>query len=312
MKNTNETIKKIPSHYVGEDCIQIMFAYQNTLTIINPDGILYHHKPESDIYINKYLEDERRKQFPYSNIPTHFSKYMFQKISHTNQLLDFEKPYIRIGDGWCLESFVIKDNNQALLVNRVLQSNKTVKYMTYDELLKYIEKNNTEEQIYYVYLSGALQTNNNELFPTEEEIHNRIREYLEENISDFERERNDYNSTTGIYLRNRPMFFELIRNIKNVDFSSIDFNIKIKSPLLIVRINEGNIKVQGIEVTFVRDNNYKVDIYDLPVTKYVLEQLKYVSKISKTSEPKIPLRLNPGVTRQDIKDAKQMIKTLKK
>ena len=46
------------------------------------------------MYVNKYLEDERRKQFPYSNIPTHFSKIKFKKVIYTNQLLDFEKPYI--------------------------------------------------------------------------------------------------------------------------------------------------------------------------------------------------------------------------
>ena len=58
--------------------------------------------------------------------------------------------------------------------------------------------------------------------------------------------------------------------------------------------------------------DYKVNIYDIPVTKYSLEQLKYVPKINIAREPRIPLRLNPGVSRQDVKEAKQMVKALRK
>ena len=139
MKKTNEIVQRIQSHYVGDDCIQIMFPYQDTLTILNQDGMLYHHKPGSSVYVNKYLEDERRKQFPYSNIPTHFSRVKFKKVAYTNQLLDFEKPYIRIGDGYFSESFVIKDNNQALLISSIMEPDNHVEHMTYDELLKYLK-----------------------------------------------------------------------------------------------------------------------------------------------------------------------------
>ncbi len=314
-KNTNEIVKRIQNHYVRDDCIQIMFPYQNTLTIVNPDGMLYHHKPGSTVYINKYLEDERRKQFPYSNIPTHFSKVGLKKITYTNQLLDFEKPYIRIGDGYFSESFVIKDNNQALLITSIMNPNNHVEHMTYDELLKYVGKHDTEEQIYYVYLSGAIPSNNEQLFPTEEEIYTHITRNLSKSIRDFEEESKNYESYAyvGRYLRENPMFLEYVNNnMRRIDFSSMDFNVGINESMLIVRINKGNMTIQGVKAMFVRENDYKVDIYDIPVTKYSLEQLKYVPKINITREPKIPLRLNPGVTRQDIKEAKQMVKTLRK
>lgn len=313
MKKTNEIVQRIQSHYVGDDCIQIMFPYQDTLTILNQDGMLYHHKPGSSVYVNKYLEDERRKQFPYSNIPTHFSKVKFKKVAYTNQLLDFEKPYIRIGDGYFSESFVIKDNNQALLISSIMKPDNHVGHMTYDELLKYVGKHDSDEQVYYVYLSGALPSNNERLFPTEERIHSYIREQLSENISDFENAAKNYTSSVGRYLRENPMFLRYSsKNMRDIDFSSIDFNVGIGDSMLIVRINKGNITIQGVEVMFVRENDYKVDIYDIPVTKYSLEQLKYVPKINITREPRIPLRLNPGVTRQDVKEAKQMVKTLRK
>ena len=55
MKKINEFVQKIKSHYVGNDCVQVMIPYQNALTIVSPDGMLYHHTPESRIYINKSI-----------------------------------------------------------------------------------------------------------------------------------------------------------------------------------------------------------------------------------------------------------------
>ena len=314
MKKINEFVQKIKSHYVGNDCVQVMIPYQNALTIVSPDGMLYHHTPESRIYINKYLEDERRKQFPYSNIPTHYSRILFKKFAYTNQILDFDKPYIRIGNGFWLESYAVKDNNQALLVSSIKQPTEYIKHMTYDELLKFIgnSSNNNKEEIYYVSLSGGIPINNQEVIPSKEEIHKYIKESLSKNVQAFKREIEDPESSVGRYLRDNPWFIEYAeKSFKNIDYSAIDFNFKVNESMLIIRINNGNITIKGVEIVFVKEDDYKVNIYDIPVTKYSLEQLKSVPKINITREPRIPLRLNPGVNKNDIKEAKQMVKKLK-
>ena len=294
----------------------LLKPYKNAITILNQDGILFHHKPGSEVYINKYLEDERRKQFPYFNISTHYSKEgIFKKIAYTNQLLDFEKPYIRIGDDYLSEIFVVKDNNQALLIDNIIQPNKYVEHMTYAELLQLVSKNDEDEQIYYVYLDGSMNPDGKGLFLTEEKIYNYIREQLLENFEYFEREKTYYNSQVAKYLKENPWFLSYVnQSIREIDLSLIDFNVPIgyDSQLLVIRINKGVIKIQGIKAIFVKQNDYKVDIYDIPVTKYSLEQLKYMKKIDITEEPRIPLKLNHGVTRQDIEEAKQMINTLRK
>ena len=313
MKKINQVVQRIDSHYVGDDCVQVMFPYNEALTILNQDGMLFHHKPGSDVYVNKYLADERRKQFPYSNIPTHFSNIMFHKFAFANQLLDFEKPYIRIGDGFCSESYAVKDNNQALLINNIIKPDEYTKHMTYDEILKLIGKNNDEEQVFYVYPSGTLPSNEDMILPTEEEIHNHIKESLSRNVRAFEREANDPESSVGRYLRDNPWFLDYVaESMKDINYSAIDFDIKINNPILVVRINKGNIKIQCIEAMFIKENDYEVSINDIPVTKYTLEQLKYSPKIKISKEPRIPLRMNPGITKKDIKEAKQMVKTLKK
>ena len=48
-------------------------------------------------------------------------------------------------------------------------------------------------------------------------------------------------------------------------------------------------------------------ILNIPVTKFALEQLQYAPKINISREPKIPLRLNPGITKKDIQETKHMV-----
>ena len=240
----------------------------------------------------------------------------FIKYSYANQLFDFEKPYIRVEDGIITESFAIKDNNQALLINKILYGDKTTKYMTYDELLNFINKSSDGEEIYYLYLNGAMHPDNYPIYPSKEEIYSYIKNKLMKNVKDF-REYQQFNpgTTVGKYLKNNPYFLNYIEEvIKKLDLSLIDFNLDIgdSSPLLIVRINNDNITIQCVNTVFVREDTFKVDIYDIPVTKFTLEQLKYVPKINISKEPRIPLRLNPSVTKQDIQEAKQMVKTLRR
>lgn len=316
MKKEVEIVQKIGKQYVSNDCIQVMIPYRDAMTLLNQNGILFHSKTGSNLYINEYLHDQRRKRFPYSNIPTHYSRVGFKKYSSVNQLLEFEKPYICVRDGFISESFAIKDNNQALLIEKVMRGSKTTTYMTYDEILNFLNKSNDNEQVYYVYIDGSMPNLDYPIFPSKEKIYTHIQMTLAKNVKDFREYRQNFPETQmGEYLANNPLFLNYMEaTIKNLDLSLVDFNIGIEnsSNLLIVRVNNGNITIQGVIVVFVHEDDFKVDIYDIPVTKFTLEQLKYVTKINLAREPKIPLRLNPSVTRDDIKEAKQMVRALKK
>jgi len=48
------------------------------------------------------------------------------------------------------------------------------------------------------------------------------------------------------------------------------------------------------------------------IKRYTPEELKYYTKYYDAKEPNIPLRLNPGVTRKDLREAKQKIKKQKR
>lgn len=321
MKKESKIIQRIESCYVGEDCVQIMVPYQKAITIFDDKGILYHSKKGSSTYNNKYLEDERRTQFPYSNIPVHYSKIgLFGKICYANQLFDFEKPYIRICDNSIIESFAVKDNNEALMINNVLSSYKRTGYRTREELAKLFEKNDENEEIYFIDLSGAIvetEAKIDKIIPTEEKITKVIKKSLEENVHDFREYQKEHGGdTVGYYLYKNPYFLDFVeQSIEQFDLSKYKVDAPLGSSLdstIIVRIKDGNITLQNIQVNFIGVDNYKVIINDIPVNKYTLEQLKFVPGICITKEPRIPLKLNPGITKQDIEEAKQMVKSLRK
>lgn len=309
-----EIVQKIEKQYVSSDCIQTMIPYENTITILNQDGIIFSNDTKySKGYINKYLKDERRFNFPYSNIPIHYERLGFKKIAFTNQLLEFDKPYFKISDGYVEQRVAIKDNNEALLVKNIIEPNSYIDYMTYNELEEFISKKDSDEQVFYVNADGSLP-NGDIVLPTKEKIYDYIKDTLLRNVNDFkEYQEDDPNSIVSRYLKQNPIFLNYIEESikKNLDLSLIDFNIKIgSSPIVIIRVKD-DIKIEVVEPTYLKDNLFQVEIYNLPVNKYTLEQLKYAPNIIITKDPKIPLRLNPGVTRIDIEKAKQMVKSKK-
>lgn len=319
MMKVSKLVQKIESHYVGDDCVQIMTPYRNEITIFNKDGILFSHNVKSHIAINKYLDDERRNQFPYSNIPTHYSRDgLFRKFNYVNQLLDFEVPYIRVSDDSIVESFAVKDKNEALLLNKDITGTGTKKasYVTRYELEKlYTEAENKfilhlEDRKYAG--EETFEISDFQSISSEEEIRNFIKEQVINGSNYF---RKHINSSDGYNLLKNPIFLNYVNQcIDNFDLIDKSFNINLSgSRAIIVITNKNDISLQYVEAKYVSKNNYRIDSIDLPVNKYTLEQLKYLSsKILKTKEPKIPLRLNPGVTVQDIQEAKEKVKSLRK
>ncbi len=320
MKQENELVQRIESHYVGEDCIQVMAPYKNQIAIFNKDGLTFFHNVSSHAMINKYLEDERRKNFPYSNIPTYQSiKFSRGKINFTNQIFDFETPYIRMVDGHLIESFAVRDNNQALLINRLLTGSKKTSYVTRDELEKLYKKSENRFILYLEDLKHFDQkiSDNADFQLLFDET--KILDYIERQVVEVTAEFRKYigknpNSTVGSYLLNHPIFLDFVeQSTKNFDINGMKFEIPlINADAIIVESNNDDMSIQYVETSFINADNYKVDSTNIPINKYTLEQLKYLSPIIlKTKEPRIPLRLNPGVDKEDIKKAKQMIKAYK-
>lgn len=317
-KEVNEIVQRINSWYVGDDCAQLMIPYQQAITILNKNGIVYHHKEGSEIFVNDYTSDERRKQFPYHSIPTHYSKRFDGRYQYTNQLFDFEETYIRINDGGVIESFVVKDKNEALVVSKIMPIVKKTSFKTREEIEIMLKQPAQEnENLFYIYLDGTISRNNEFGFISEDEIFNYIKEQLSKNVEDFrDYMGNNPDSVVSRYLKKNDIFLKFVeKNIDKLDLNDYQMNISLNhgETILLVKTNGTDISIQGLDIYFISPNYYRVDTYDMPITRYTLEQLKYLMpKIAKVKEPKIPLKLNPSVTKEDLKREKELILQRKK
>lgn len=134
MKNTYTYIDHISSHYVGNDCVQLMIGYKNFMTMFNKGGIQYHKVPNSSYDINSYLSDDRKKMFPYNDIPLHYGRVGLFKYTYTNQILNFEESYITISDDTIIEIMAILDKDDAFVVRNVLPIRKKLIRVTREQL----------------------------------------------------------------------------------------------------------------------------------------------------------------------------------
>lgn len=255
MKN-DEIIKRLKKCYVGEDCCQTMFPFGDKATIISPDGIVFYLDDE-DI-VNSYSFDERRKQFPYNNIPIHYREYIpyfDTNMGYANELVEYNKPYIEITGGCVSLTVALKDNDTALVISKLLYPNNNLciaderVVMTDREIIELIRSKDNEE-IYYIYENGDMA-------------------------------------------------------------EDIPFKSKKNETFFVVRIKDNNTTIEGYRFSHIYDNNYYVDKYNIPINKYNLEDISNY-KISKANDPEISLKLNPDITKADLKTAKRMVKSLRK
>lgn len=65
---------------------------------------------------------------------------MKEKVHYSNQLLNFEEPYLRISDGYMMESYAMKRGKEAFVINKVLPLQKATSYRTREELEEMLQR----------------------------------------------------------------------------------------------------------------------------------------------------------------------------
>lgn len=312
MNKNGEIVQRIESHYVGDDCIQIMAPYRNSLTVFDKKGITYRSF-DGEETINKYLLDERRKQFPYHDIPSYTAKRGLKKYKYHNELFNFEEPYVRMVDGLFIESFVVKDGKEALLLNKILIAKDDTKFISRSELddLAKQPSSNNEEHLYVMKGNGEFYKPDEIIFPDEETILKWSKNVLRNQIEKYKKSTIDAEyGPHHIDVFGVECFLKSIDNLKLEDLpSGIRFTDK---NMLFIRTNGNDIKMECYNVEFIRPDRYKVDIYSIPIKKYSLDSLRsLVTNIKTTSEPTISPKLNPGIPKEIITKNEELVKKLK-
>lgn len=301
-KNINyEYIQRIPSHYVGSDCIQIMIPHLNGgITVLNSDEMTCHYKPNSYHFVNKYVSDERREQFPYSQMPTHKSRVRGKKVEYINQLFDFNRVYIEITNGIIKEYYVIKDGDEALLATKyILPDQKPTKFMNREEVEELINSANG------VYSSDGRHWKDFSL-PNDK----RVLDWYKEQI--IKRRKNEQSYYDGKVI-NKDLTEYFYKSVDKMTIDDVPEGITVLGDAILVSVEENEIKsIKAIIVKFMGSDSYMVKFYDFPITIYSLEHMKQLEQTNsrKTSEPKFPRFLNPKINSEDIKKEKKHVLSL--
>ena len=237
-----EIISRIPSHYVNKDksCAQVMIPYHQTMTLFNKDGIIFNDNNNQYDFINEYLNHTCRQNFPYHNIANHTQRQgLFNRIHVTNQILNFDEPYISISDGIAIERYVLQDKNDALIMTKVLPyelednseySNK-YKTMTREELDNLFKPNNENEKVY-------IATTTCEIYHSKSMGYNEENQLLDEQKEKYQNQLN----RCGNYLSKDTIKF-LERKISEMTLDDLR-NIPLPPSFYLIKIDGTNIKIQ--------------------------------------------------------------------
>lgn len=249
-------------------------------------------------------------------------------MHYSNQLLNFEEPYLRISDGYMMESYAMKRGKEAFVINKVLPLQKATSYRTREELEEMFQRPvEGNEKLYYLYPQKGMMFLTDEINLSSEQ---QIKEKLQENIaiqlkklaeqeqqnfsfSLFEEE--DTESLTNPSSLPADFTTQFMKNsIDHFAFSDYKFHYPMfgNASMVLVRTNQVGIKAQGVDAYFENLDRYVVDTFEAPITPYSLEQLNSISSFSSLKDPKISLKRNPDISREDLKEAKQMVKSLRR
>lgn len=227
----------------------------------------------------------------------------------TNQLQNFEEPYIRVYNNLVIESFAIKDQEEALLIKKVMSGFKKKGYRTRQEIEEMFKKPiNDDKKLYIFHPDGSIEQNLKLL--SEQEM---IDEIKEQYITQFQNYQEGTNLT--YFGENQLKYFQYYlynMSVENLPNITDDGYMKYP-PLFLVKADENAFSIQIISMAFMKKDLYRVETVDMPITNYTLEQVKDIAAtITKTKEPKISLRLNPTIKKEDLDKEKQKVKSLRK
>ena len=257
-----EIISKIKEKYVKNNSalIKIPFKGYYGITFFDESGIKYHEYDKSNLFINKYTDDERRFSFPDSNMPISYKRKGLKKYKYINQIIDFEKPYIIISNGNVIELYAVKSGDEAILFDSLLLPEKReFKILTKEELEKLINDKLVNDSIFSP--NGGIYT---------DQIITPMNQIVQEL----------YDRKTGAILSHD---YDELGNLSDI-IEDIENNISIEGSLkLIDDINVLNAiglykdkdeinELKHIKAKLYDIDKYEIEISALPIKKYAINQ----------------------------------------
>lgn len=300
-----EIYKKINDLYTNSECIQLMLGFKNNLLFYGNNDLMYYSG--DDFTINKYLDEERKIGFPYSSIPEHVERVFFNKINFVNQILDYNKTYIKINDNYISKLVVYRDNLDVFLQTRILNND----FLEPTNIL--LNRREIEDYLNYGSLGNSLINKYSKVFicdiccntySPELPSFSKILEDEKEKIRNIDLDLDE------CYKRQVK---ELIYLIDKLDYVE-PFKL-VSNKLMIKFNNNGNVEVEAIDIIYINKDTYKLIIYPLPIKMDTLDEIRKkvdLNNIKTCRSPNISLALNKNITCEQLnkEDIKIIIKSI--
>ena len=280
MKSYNESLKKIDSNYVRDNYIKLMLQYKNYLMLYGNKDLMYYNneRGSSYSYKNAYLSDIRKDVFPDSDVIEYYDMSLFKRKRCANQILDFNKDYIKVSDGVIYQITPYKAGDDAYIYTKILNGslcNARTKSVSRMEIANYLQFGSFDGEIdKYAYtdiidLDGNIY---NKWIDSEDSILDREKEELVRIINS--------NRTFSNSVRE-----ELLRGISRLDMvKSFSYPGRI-----MIKLNN-NIEIEYYSIKYLSKDNYEITLADFPVTKESLAMIKSRLELDNIKTYKMPKR----------------------
>ena len=295
---------KLSDRFCGEHCCMVMVPVSKEGIIVCSEGILF-----SNDEINKYLDDPRRKLFPYSEVPTHLEKKLLSNSQlFTNQIFDYDSLYTVLDSDTCTNYFPFHRTDGGILVRDKystfsLENGTSTYSMSRDNLLDSFSSTNDEDRI--VILGGKAIEDCN-IIPSVDETVSSAIEGLKKQLDNipcsygFGDEEYDF----PYYLFKISSEIEELENLSKEDLS---FDLPVIGDVYILRIPKdgSGYSIDKLHISIDNKDKYRVSVSNIMSDKNNSSRIEYssigsqksIDKIKLIREPVFDEKLNPGVTK---------------
>ena len=317
----NDVIVKIKDFYVGKDFCQLMIPHGKRIVLLSKEGVILQRGTGKSI--NKYLSDTRRIDMPYSNIPTHCTKFFGGKLDYSNVILDNQEIYLSFTDGAVSEYMSLKTfdgntyyyarllypRNRGGLELSDLSVRKDLKdFHSREEVIKMLGKNDSDS-VYYIRDDDVRYDS----IPVPSEFE------LSESLDyDFHKEMKLLNElitkdtgNIGISLKNSELIKRLNQLDSDIDLFENAVDVFNGHVYFVVRVKDNDVTATGYRIYYLSEDTYFVDPIRLKINRVTYDDIKSRKFIPTTKSPKIRLKDNPDISKTELDRAKMLIKKKK-
>ncbi len=268
MNRNNEMILKLPTDYVQDDYLQLMITYREFLMLYGNNKLLFYKNYLQDDYLDNYTND-------YLKDPRK-EFFPYSNIAEHIEKIKFWKMHV---------------------INQILDFNKTYISVNDGMINKLIAfKDNNNSFVYSKLLNNKdVQSPKTKIVSTLE-IKNYLISGMMKEIDDEQYDFISILNTNGFLYQKENIIDSLVYLLDNV---SKKFMIKSKK--------DGTITIDTFAVYYIAPDKYEIMISPIPINEMDFSFSNTSAILKKFKNPKINLKLNPNITKDQLEEEKRKV-----